>query len=159
MERARLSRPYRLSRSERLRRFAMLPMQNNGCNQRITITTSLKEDLPINRLSTQQLHNFPSSSEQRREIRCTVPRKPLTDRLEATMSGGGSESNNKKCGLFELIVFLAAIVFGTACSILSKTMMSLHGEGKTGEMEQFEKPIFQSKKATWMSIALPDLDR
>jgi hypothetical protein len=64
------------------------------------------------------------------------------------MSGGGSSDSNKKCGLFELIVFLAAIVFGTACSILSKTMMSLHGIGKTGEMEQFEKPIFQSKKIT-----------
>jgi hypothetical protein len=62
------------------------------------------------------------------------------------MSGGGSSDINKKCGLFELIVFIAAIVFGTACSILSKTMMSLHGEGKTGEIEQFEKPIFQSKK-------------
>ncbi|KAG7354693.1 solute carrier family 35 related protein [Nitzschia inconspicua] len=59
------------------------------------------------------------------------------------MSGGGSDSG-KKCGLFELIVFVVAIVFGTACSILSKTMMSLHGEGKTGETEQFEKPIFQT---------------
>jgi hypothetical protein len=61
------------------------------------------------------------------------------------MSGGGT-SENKKCGLFELLVFLAAIVFGTACSILSKTMMSLHGEGMTGHQEQFEKPIFQSKR-------------
>ncbi|KAL3903595.1 MAG: hypothetical protein SGILL_010385 [Bacillariaceae sp.] len=61
------------------------------------------------------------------------------------MSGSsGSEANNNKCGFFELFVFLAAIVFGTACSILSKTMMSLHGEGMTGEMEQFEKPIFQT---------------
>lgn len=63
------------------------------------------------------------------------------------MSGGGSSDRTKKCGLFELIVFVSAIVFGTACSILSKTMMSLHGKGKTGELEQFEKPIFQSKKS------------
>ena len=61
------------------------------------------------------------------------------------MSGGGSDNANKECGCFELLVFVAAIVFGTACSILSKTMMSLHGEGKTGETEQFQKPIFQSE--------------
>jgi hypothetical protein len=60
------------------------------------------------------------------------------------MSGGGSSDSNKKCGLFELLVFIAAIVFGTMCSILSKTMMGLHGQGKTGQLEQFEKPIFQT---------------
>jgi hypothetical protein len=60
------------------------------------------------------------------------------------MSGGGPDAT-KKCGLFELLVFIAAIVFGTMCSILSKTMMSLHGEGMSGESEQFQKPIFQSE--------------
>lgn len=61
------------------------------------------------------------------------------------MSGGGSSSSDsKKCGLLELLVFIAAIVAGTACSILSKTMMGLHGVGITGEIEQFEKPIFQT---------------
>jgi hypothetical protein len=51
------------------------------------------------------------------------------------MSGGHGHSAPKKCGLAELLVFLAAIVAGTACSILSKTMMQLHGEGITGEQE------------------------
>ena len=61
------------------------------------------------------------------------------------MSGGGGASDaNKKCGLLELIVFIAAIVAGTACSILSKTMMGLQAEGITGEVETFEKPIFQT---------------
>ena len=61
------------------------------------------------------------------------------------MSGGGGASDaNKKCGLLELIVFLAAIVAGTACSILSKTMMGLQAEGISGEVETFEKPIFQT---------------
>jgi hypothetical protein len=74
--------------------------------------------------------------------------KVSTNTHYITMSGGGSSDINKKCGLFELIVFIVAIVFGTACSILSKTMMGLHGKGITGEIEQFEKPIFQSKRAT-----------
>lgn len=44
----------------------------------------------------------------------------------------------------ELVIFLAAIATGTACSICSKTMMQLHGVGITGEQEQFTKPIFQT---------------
>eukprot|EP00591_Stephanopyxis_turris_P013569 CAMPEP_0195513174 /NCGR_PEP_ID=MMETSP0794_2-20130614/4886_1 /TAXON_ID=515487 /ORGANISM="Stephanopyxis turris, Strain CCMP 815" /LENGTH=454 /DNA_ID=CAMNT_0040641113 /DNA_START=188 /DNA_END=1553 /DNA_ORIENTATION=+ len=36
------------------------------------------------------------------------------------------------------------MVCGTACSILSKLMMELKGVGMTGEIEVFEKPIFQS---------------
>jgi hypothetical protein len=55
--------------------------------------------------------------------------------------GGGDA--NKKCGLAEYLIFLAAIVTGTACSICSKTMMQLTGTGITGEEEQFRKPIFQ----------------
>jgi hypothetical protein len=60
------------------------------------------------------------------------------------MSGGGSGEAPKKCGLTELLVFIAAIISGTICSIMSKNMMSLHGEGITGEIELFEKPIFQT---------------
>lgn len=59
------------------------------------------------------------------------------------MSGGGGDGP-KKCGLAELIVFLAALVFGTLCSIMSKNMMRLTGEGISGEIEVFEKPIFQT---------------
>ena len=59
------------------------------------------------------------------------------------MSGGGGDGP-KKCGLTELLVFIAALVFGTLCSIMSKNMMGLRGEGITGEIELFEKPIFQT---------------
>ena len=63
------------------------------------------------------------------------------------MSGGGGSDAGavpKKCGMTELLVFLAALVFGTLCSIMSKNMMGLKGEGITGEIEVFEKPIFQT---------------
>jgi len=50
----------------------------------------------------------------------------------------------KKCGLTELLVFIAAIVSGTICSIMSKSMMSLYAEGITGDVELFDKPIFQT---------------
>ena len=60
------------------------------------------------------------------------------------MGGGGDSNATKKCGLAELLIFLAAIVSGTACSICSKTMMELHGEGITGDDEVFQKPIFQT---------------
>ena len=58
------------------------------------------------------------------------------------MSGGNNATN--KCGLTELLIFLAAIICGTGCSICSKTMMELRGEGITGEEEVFQKPIFQT---------------
>ena len=60
------------------------------------------------------------------------------------MSGGGSGSVAKKCGMLELLVFIAAIICGTACSICSKNMMQLHAVGMTGEVEQFSKPLFQT---------------
>lgn len=60
------------------------------------------------------------------------------------MSGGTSNSTTK-CGLYETIIFLLAIIFGTACSICSKTMMSLHGIGLDHvTVERFDKPIFQT---------------
>lgn len=57
-------------------------------------------------------------------------------------SDGGTATH--KCGMMELLIFLAAIVSGTACSICSKTMMQLHGVGIGGDVEQFSKPIFQT---------------
>jgi drug/metabolite transporter (DMT)-like permease len=69
--------------------------------------------------------------------------------LELIM-GGDSSSNSggsasaKRCGVGELVIFLTAIAAGTACSICSKTMMSMHGTGITGETEAFSKPIFQT---------------
>jgi hypothetical protein len=75
-------------------------------------------------------------------------------------------SNINKCGLNEIIIFLLAIIFGTACSICSKTMMSMHGtipvlvapgddanatveDGSGGNEEEvltmsFQKPLFQT---------------
>ena len=75
-------------------------------------------------------------------------------------------SNVNKCGLNEVIIFLLAIIFGTACSICSKTMMSMHGtipvlvapgddanatvEDGSGDNEEevltmsFQKPLFQT---------------
>jgi len=59
-------------------------------------------------------------------------------------ASAGSKDVPKKCGLMELLIFLAAIVSGTACSICSKTMMDLHGVGMTGATEPFSKPLFQT---------------
>lgn len=59
------------------------------------------------------------------------------------MSGGGGD-RPKSCGLTELLVFISALVFGTMCSIMSKNMMGLHGKGIDGDIEVFEKPIFQT---------------
>jgi hypothetical protein len=60
------------------------------------------------------------------------------------MTAGGGTATAKRCGLTEMLIFVAAIVTGTACSICSKTMMDLKGTGMTGETEPFSKPIFQT---------------
>ncbi|KAL9185690.1 hypothetical protein ACHAXT_003467 [Thalassiosira profunda] len=66
------------------------------------------------------------------------------------MSGGGNLANVHACGLAETVLFLLAILFGTGCSICSKTMMGLHGTNGTvdkhGEpvIEDFTKPLFQT---------------
>jgi hypothetical protein len=57
---------------------------------------------------------------------------------------GGGNTAHQGFGITELGIFIAAIVTGTACSICSKTMMQLHGIGVTGELELFEKPMFQT---------------
>lgn len=60
------------------------------------------------------------------------------------MSGTTTVDATKKCGLLELLIFIAAIVCGTACSICSKSMMELTSIGMTGEVERFNKPLFQT---------------
>ena len=67
------------------------------------------------------------------------------------MSGSSNLANIHTCGLTEIILFLLAILFGTGCSICSKTMMNLHGtngtfDESTGEqhVEIFTKPLFQT---------------
>ncbi|CAB9520871.1 35 member F6 [Seminavis robusta] len=56
----------------------------------------------------------------------------------------GGSSAVKRCGLTEQIIFVIAIASGTACSICSKVMMQMHGEGIGGDTEIFGKPIFQT---------------
>lgn len=63
--------------------------------------------------------------------------------------GGGNNhvllSNINKCGLMEILVFTAAVLFGTCTSICSKTMMSMTGSTTTSSIEEsFQKPIFQT---------------
>jgi drug/metabolite transporter (DMT)-like permease len=58
--------------------------------------------------------------------------------------GGGSTEKPKTCGLTELLIFIAAIISGTACSVCSKTMMELRGIGIDGTEEVFAKPMFQT---------------
>mmetsp|Transcript_36811 Transcript_36811/g.79462 ORF Transcript_36811/g.79462 Transcript_36811/m.79462 type:complete len:488 (-) Transcript_36811:177-1640(-) len=63
-------------------------------------------------------------------------------------------ANVHTCGLTQVLVFLLAILFGTGCSICSKTMMNLHGTNgdvildSNGDehyvMEPFTKPLFQT---------------
>jgi len=60
------------------------------------------------------------------------------------MGGAADYDAVRKCGLKEQGVFVIALVCGTACSILSKTMMEMHGVGATGQVEKFEKPLFQT---------------
>lgn len=57
---------------------------------------------------------------------------------------GAESSATTRCGVTECVVFVLALACGTACSICSKTMMQLRGEGITGEIESFEKPLFQT---------------
>jgi drug/metabolite transporter (DMT)-like permease len=50
----------------------------------------------------------------------------------------------KSTGMFEYGIFLAALISGTGCSICSKTMMQMSSTGKSGHVEPFSKPIFQT---------------
>jgi drug/metabolite transporter (DMT)-like permease len=56
------------------------------------------------------------------------------------MAGGHSA----KCGFPELIVFLFALVAGTACSLTSKILLDMKSVGMTGEEEVFSYPLFQT---------------
>ena len=58
--------------------------------------------------------------------------------------GGSGDEKSKGCGLTQFLIFTAAIVSGTACSLCSKLMMELHSVGISGETEKFAKPIFQT---------------
>ena len=73
-----------------------------------------------------------------------------------TKTSGGTTSSSSattSCGVFEIVIFVVAIVTGTACSICSKTMMSLHAVGQTGDVELFSKPLFQTFGAWLRGVA------
>ncbi len=48
------------------------------------------------------------------------------------------------CGVSEFVVFVLALIFGTACSLTSKVLMSMESKGLTGETELFTNPLFQT---------------
>jgi len=54
---------------------------------------------------------------------------------------GGSDAS---CGFGALIVFIGALIAGTACSLTSKVMLSMKSVGMTGEEEEFSYPLFQT---------------
>mmetsp|Transcript_40 Transcript_40/g.72 ORF Transcript_40/g.72 Transcript_40/m.72 type:complete len:509 (+) Transcript_40:98-1624(+) len=61
------------------------------------------------------------------------------------MGGGSTDPAPHKCGLVELLIFVSAILAGTACSICSKLLMEQHSAGLDGnENENFAKPLFQT---------------
>ena len=67
------------------------------------------------------------------------------------MTGSSSASLSTKAA-----VFLGALVAGTGCSLTSKMLLSMKSVGASGEVEDFENPLFQ----TWgmfigMCMALP----
>lgn len=64
----------------------------------------------------------------------------------------GHGQKNVSCGPFEAFIFIAALIGGTACSLSSKTMLGLSGEGMTGDIEAFSKPIFQTVIMNTISI-------
>jgi drug/metabolite transporter (DMT)-like permease len=67
-----------------------------------------------------------------------------TNTRSASSSSSGTTATTSRCGVVELVIFVIAIVSGTACSICSKTMMELQGTNMNGETETFVKPIFQT---------------
>ena len=50
----------------------------------------------------------------------------------------------KKAGLIELLVWLAALVSGTLCSVLNKQMLLIKAENMVGEISTFACPLFQT---------------
>ncbi|RYH16849.1 hypothetical protein EON65_29405, partial [archaeon] len=51
---------------------------------------------------------------------------------------------HKSCGFWEIFVFVAALIGGTACSLTSKVLLTMKGTGMTGEVEDFSFPVFQT---------------
>ena len=52
--------------------------------------------------------------------------------------------HGRGCGLTEFLVFIGALIFGTACSLTSKILLEMKSVGLTGEVENFTNPLFQT---------------
>ena len=55
-----------------------------------------------------------------------------------------AEGHGSGFGIAELVVFILGLIFGTACSLTSKMLMSLHSIGLSGQKELFTNPLFQT---------------
>lgn len=55
-----------------------------------------------------------------------------------------AETLASKVGAAELLIFITALVAGTACSLSSKVLLSMRSVGLTGEVEDFSFPLFQT---------------
>lgn len=53
-------------------------------------------------------------------------------------------AKSKRFGLPEALIFFSALVGGTLCSLTSKIMLTMKGEGLSGEQEDFSFPLFQT---------------
>eukprot|EP00965_Chrysotila_dentata_P087363 2884462-Pleurochrysis_carterae.AAC.4 len=65
-------------------------------------------------------------------------------------------SGEKKCDATAAIVFIVGLIAGTGCIIAAKVLFELKSIGKTGKVEMFKPPVFE----TWvmffgMLFALP----
>jgi len=67
------------------------------------------------------------------------------DDPEISPSSTNSEATrNKEKGLYELLIFCAAIATGTTCSIVSKIIYDMQGIGHDGAIHNFNKPLLQT---------------
>lgn len=60
------------------------------------------------------------------------------------MGGHDEHAAHKTCGFWEVFIFLFALAGGTLCSLTSKVMLTMKGQGMTGEIENFSYPLFQT---------------
>jgi hypothetical protein len=97
-------------------------------------TTTPQQDLD-------QLLSTPKVSHQHPREGQTSTR---TSRNNATSKSKAHGRPTKQKGYYEFAIFLAAVVTGTGCSILSKVLYELQGVGINGKLQKFDKPLFQT---------------
>lgn len=61
-----------------------------------------------------------------------------------TMSKVDESETGNVCSLHKLLIFVAALVAGTVCSLTGKALLSMESIGMTGETEAFCYPLFQT---------------